>query len=93
MIAFLIAGLILGVLARTLRGGPDNPPVHLTVPTAVAGSVVGGAGANLVAGEDWTSLNAFSFAMACVVAIVLLGLLEGGVGTKSGGSSGVRDAR
>jgi uncharacterized membrane protein YeaQ/YmgE (transglycosylase-associated protein family) len=92
MIAFLIAGLILGVLARTLRGGPDNPQVYLTVPVAVVGSVVGGVGANLVAGNGWTELNAFSVAMACVVALVLLGLLEGAVGTKAGDSRGVGDA-
>ena len=40
MIAFLIAGLILGVLARTLRGGPDNPQVMLTVPVGVVGAIV-----------------------------------------------------
>jgi uncharacterized membrane protein YeaQ/YmgE (transglycosylase-associated protein family) len=92
MIAFLIAGLILGVLARTLRGGPDNPQVYLTVPVAVVGAVVGGVGANVVAGNDLTDLTAFSFAMACVVGVVLLGLLEGGVGTKPGDRGGVRDA-
>jgi hypothetical protein len=82
MIAFLIAGLILGVLARTLKGGAADPPVHLTVPVAVAGSVVGGVGANLLAADAWTDLGVFSFAMACVLGMVVLGLLEGGVGRK-----------
>lgn len=83
MIAFLIAGLILGVLARTLRGGPDNPQVMLTVPVGVVGAVLGGVGMNLlIVRETWTDLNAYSFASACLLAFVLLGLLEGGVGRK-----------
>ena len=82
MIAFLIAGLILGVLARTLKGGPDDPPMMLTVPVGVVGAVVGGVGANLLADHDWQDLNAFSFTMACVLGIVILGLVEGGVGRK-----------
>lgn len=83
MIAFLIAGLILGVLARTLRGGPDYPPVMLTVPVGVVGTIVGGVGMNLlIVDEAWTDLNAYSFTSACVLAFVLLGLLEGGVGRK-----------
>ena len=79
MIAVLVAGLILGVLARTLRGGPENPPVLLTVPVGVVGAVIGGVGINLVLSESWTDLN------ACVLAMVLLGLLEGGVGRRGEG--------
>lgn len=82
MIAFLIAGLILGVLARTLRGGPDNPQVMLTVPVGVVGAVVGGVGMNVVLSEAMTDLNAWSFTSACLIGLVLLGLLEGGVGRK-----------
>jgi uncharacterized membrane protein YeaQ/YmgE (transglycosylase-associated protein family) len=80
MIAFLVAGLILGVLARTLKGGPDDAPVHLTVLVGVVGAVVGGVGANLLGDHDWLDLNAFSFTTACVLGLVLLGLFEGGVG-------------
>jgi uncharacterized membrane protein YeaQ/YmgE (transglycosylase-associated protein family) len=82
MIAFLVAGLILGVLARTLRGGPDNPQVTLTIAVGVVGALIGGVGINLVLSESWTDLNAWSFTSACVLAMVLLGLLEGGVGRK-----------
>ena len=82
MIAFLVAGLILGVLARTLRGGPDNPQVTLTVPVGVVGAVIGGVGMNLVLSDDMSELTAWSFTSACLLAFVLLGLLEGGVGRK-----------
>lgn len=80
MIAFLVAGLILGILARTLKGGPDDPSVVLTTTTGVVGAVVGGVGINLLLSEDWQDLNAFSFAMACILAVILLGLLEAGIG-------------
>lgn len=82
MLAFLIAGLILGVLARTLRGGPDDPPMTLTVPVGLVGAAIGGVGINLVLSEGSTDLNAWSFTSACVIAMVLLGLLEGGVGRR-----------
>jgi uncharacterized membrane protein YeaQ/YmgE (transglycosylase-associated protein family) len=82
MIAFLVAGLILGVLARTLRGGPDSPPLTLTIPVGVVGAVIGGAGINLVLSESLTDLNPWSFTFACVLGMVLLGLLEGGVGRR-----------
>jgi uncharacterized membrane protein YeaQ/YmgE (transglycosylase-associated protein family) len=82
VLAFLVAGVILGVLARTLRGGEDNPPMTLTVPVGVVGAVIGGVGINLVLDESWTDLNAWSFASACVLAMVVLGLLEGGVGRR-----------
>jgi uncharacterized membrane protein YeaQ/YmgE (transglycosylase-associated protein family) len=82
VLAFLIAGLILGVLARTLRGGADNPPMTLTIPVGVVGAVIGGVGINLVLDESWTDLNAWSFASACLLAMVVLGLLEGGVGRR-----------
>jgi uncharacterized membrane protein YeaQ/YmgE (transglycosylase-associated protein family) len=82
MIAFLVAGLILGVLARTLRSGADDPSLPLTLLTGVVGAVVGGVGMNLLLGETWTELTAFGFTAACVVGMIVLGLLEGGVGRK-----------
>jgi uncharacterized membrane protein YeaQ/YmgE (transglycosylase-associated protein family) len=82
MIAFLVAGLILGGLARALRSGPDDASLPLTLVVGVAGAVVGGVGMNLLLGETWTELTAFGFTAACVVGMVVLGLLEGGVGRK-----------
>ncbi|KRF17627.1 hypothetical protein ASG90_04445 [Nocardioides sp. Soil797] len=83
MIAFILAGLILGVLARALAGGLRDPQVMLTVPAGVAGAVVGGVGANLLRSEGWADEGPFSVIAACVVAIIVLGLLEGGVGRQS----------
>jgi uncharacterized membrane protein YeaQ/YmgE (transglycosylase-associated protein family) len=82
MIAFLVAGLILGVLARQLRRGSDDPPLMLTVPVGLVGAVLGGAGMNLVLQNSAGDIDAWSFTSACVVSFVLLGLLEGGVGRR-----------
>jgi len=82
MIAFLVAGLILGGLARLLRRGPDDPQLLLTVPVGLVGAVLGGAGMNLVLRNSAGDLNAWTFTSACVISFVLLGLLEGGVGRK-----------
>ena len=82
MIAFLIAGVILGVLARVLRSGPDDPSIVLTLVAGVVGGLVGGVGINLVLMEPYADLNIWSFGMACLLALVLLGLLEGGVGRR-----------
>jgi uncharacterized membrane protein YeaQ/YmgE (transglycosylase-associated protein family) len=82
MVAFLVAGVILGVLARVLHHDPDDPGVPVTLVLGLAGAAIGGAGMNLVLGDPLTDLNAWSFTAACVLSFVLLGLLEGGVGRK-----------
>jgi uncharacterized membrane protein YeaQ/YmgE (transglycosylase-associated protein family) len=82
MIAFLVAGLVLGVLARQLRRGSDDPPLVLTVPVGLVGAVLGGAGMNLVLQGSAGDIDAWSFTSACIVSFVLLGLLEGGVGRR-----------
>jgi uncharacterized membrane protein YeaQ/YmgE (transglycosylase-associated protein family) len=82
MIAFLVAGVILGVLARVLHHGPHDPSPVLTVLVGVVGAVVGGSGMNLVLSDGLTELTAWSFTAACILSFVVLGLLEGGVGRR-----------
>ena len=60
MVAFLVAGVILGVLARVLRRGPSDPQIALTIPVGVVGAVVGGVGMNLLLHDHWTELTAFA---------------------------------
>jgi uncharacterized membrane protein YeaQ/YmgE (transglycosylase-associated protein family) len=83
MLAFLVAGVILGVMARVLRHGPDDSSLVATLLVGVVGAVVGGCGMNLVLSDRLVELTAWSFAMACLLALVLLGLLEGGVGRRN----------
>ena len=84
MLAFLVAGVILGVLARVLHHGDGDPGTLLALVVGVVGAVVGGAGMNVVLGDPLTDLTAWSFTAACLVSFVVLGLLEGGVGRHRG---------
>lgn len=77
MLAFLVAGVILGVLARVLRHGPGDPGPLTAVAVGVVGALVGAAGMNLVLGDGLLELTGWSFTAACIVPFVLLGLLEG----------------
>jgi uncharacterized membrane protein YeaQ/YmgE (transglycosylase-associated protein family) len=83
VIAFLVAGVILGVLARVLGSKPGDPPLALTVVVGVVGAMIGGVGLNLVLGNDADDLNGWSFTLSCVLGFVLLGLLEGRVGRRA----------
>ena len=75
--------MILGVLVGFLWRGADRPGLALTVTVGVVSAVVGGVGMNLVLDESWTDLNAYAFTAASVLPMVLLGLLEGGVGRRA----------
>jgi uncharacterized membrane protein YeaQ/YmgE (transglycosylase-associated protein family) len=77
MLAFLVAGVILGVLARVLHHEADDPNPVLTVLLGAAAAVVAGALMNLVLSDPVTHLGAWSFAAACIVSFVVLGMLEG----------------
>jgi uncharacterized membrane protein YeaQ/YmgE (transglycosylase-associated protein family) len=44
MLAFVVAGVILGVLARFLWRGAERPGLALTLPVGVVGAVLGGVG-------------------------------------------------
>ena len=79
MFAFLVAGLILGVLARVLRSGPDDPSMLLTVP---AGSGHWSAAWGSTCALRGTPTSTSGASLACLLALVLLGLLEGGIGRK-----------
>ncbi len=83
MAAFLVAGVILGVLARVLHHEPEDPGVPITLVLGVVGAVVGGVGRNAQRGDPRADRGAGSFTAACRVSVVLLGLLEGGVGRRS----------
>jgi uncharacterized membrane protein YeaQ/YmgE (transglycosylase-associated protein family) len=77
MVAFLVAGVILGVLARVLHHDRDDPDPVLTVVVGAVAAVVAGALMNVVLADPLTELGAWSFAAACIVSFVVLGLLEG----------------
>lgn len=77
MIGFLIAGLVIGLLARLLLPGRQKIGLLWTLVLGVVGSVIGGTIANLLKTGDVMELNFIGFVAAVVVSVLLLALVEG----------------
>lgn len=77
MIGFIIAGLIIGALARLLRPGPQRIGLLMTLLLGVVASVIGGTVANLLGTGSIWELNVLGFIVAVVAAVVVLGVVEG----------------
>ncbi|HWC28129.1 MAG TPA: GlsB/YeaQ/YmgE family stress response membrane protein [Solirubrobacteraceae bacterium] len=76
MIGFIVAGLIIGLLARLLLPGRQRIGLLWTLVLGVVGSVVGGTIANLVGSGDIMELNVFGFVVAVLAAVALLSAAE-----------------
>ena len=88
MIGFLVAGLIIGALARLILPGRQRIGLLMTLLLGVVGSLIGGTIANaLQAGSIW-ELNFIGFVAAVAVSVGLLAVAERtglGSGPRSGG--------
>jgi uncharacterized membrane protein YeaQ/YmgE (transglycosylase-associated protein family) len=76
MIGFIVAGLIIGVLARLLMPGRQKIGLLWTLLLGLAGSVIGGSIANLLGTGDIWELNVIGFVVAVVSAVALLAVAE-----------------
>lgn len=76
MIGFLIAGLIIGALARLLVPGRQKIGLLLTLLLGVIGSVVGGTIANALNTGDVFELNFIGFIAAVLSSVALLTVAE-----------------
>ncbi len=76
MIGFIIAGLIIGLLARLLLPGRQKIGLLWTLLLGVLGSVIGGVIANLIGTGDIFELNVVGFVAAVVASIGLLATAE-----------------
>lgn len=72
IIGFIIAGLIIGALARLVLPGRQNLSIALTLVLGVAGAVIGGVIANLLGTGDIFELNVLGFIVAVLAAVGLL---------------------
>ena len=77
MIGFIVAGLIIGALARLIKPGKQNLSVVATLLLGLAGSVIGGLIANLLGTGGIFELNVLGFIVAVIAAVLLIGVAEG----------------
>ena len=86
MIGFLIAGLVIGALARLILPGRQRIGLALTLLLGVVGSVVGGTVANAIGSGDIWELNVFGFIVAVLASVGLLAVADRmGIGTQRDG--------
>ncbi|MBG6192373.1 putative membrane protein YeaQ/YmgE (transglycosylase-associated protein family) [Arthrobacter sp. CAN_A212] len=82
MIGFIIAGLVIGALARLVKPGKQNLSIFMTLLLGLAGSVIGGVIANLLGTGDIFELNILGFIVSVIAAVLLIGVAEGITGRR-----------
>ena len=80
MIGFLVAGLIIGALARLIKPGKQNLGILATLGLGLVGSLIGGVIAQLFGTGSVWELNVLGFILAVVAAVLLIGTAETLVG-------------
>ena len=82
MIGFIVAGLIIGALARLIKPGRQNLSIWMTLLLGLLGSVIGGLIANLLGTGTIFELNVLGFIVAVIAAVLLIGVAEGMSGSR-----------
>lgn len=83
MLGFILAGLVIGALARLLRPGQQHLSILMTLILGLIGSVIGGVVANAVGTGDLFELNVLGFLVAVGSAILLIGIFERSAAARS----------
>jgi uncharacterized membrane protein YeaQ/YmgE (transglycosylase-associated protein family) len=76
VIGFLIAGLVIGALARLIVPGKQHLSLLATVGLGLVGSLVGGTIAWLLGTGSIWELNVLGFVLAVVASVLLIGTAE-----------------
>ena len=76
MIGFLVAGLIIGLLARLILPGRQRIGLLWTLVLGIVGSVIGGTIANALDSGDIWELNVIGFVAAVLTSVALLAVAE-----------------
>ena len=76
MIGFLVAGLVIGALARLIVPGRQSLGIFATLLLGAVGSVIGGTIAWLLGTGSIWELNVLGFVLAVVASVLLVGTAE-----------------
>jgi uncharacterized membrane protein YeaQ/YmgE (transglycosylase-associated protein family) len=76
MIGFIIAGLVIGALARLFTPGKQKLGMLATLLLGLAGSVIGGTIAAILGTGSIFELNVFGFIIAVISSVLLVGTAE-----------------
>jgi uncharacterized membrane protein YeaQ/YmgE (transglycosylase-associated protein family) len=76
MIGFLVAGLIIGLLARLILPGRQRIGLLWTLALGVIGSLIGGTIANALRSGNIWELNFVGFVAAVAASVVVLAVAE-----------------
>lgn len=76
MIGFIIAGLVIGALARLIKPGKQNLGLLATLLLGLAGAVIGGVVASLLGTGNIFELNVLGSVVAVIAAVLLVGTAE-----------------
>ncbi|MFW6186792.1 MAG: GlsB/YeaQ/YmgE family stress response membrane protein [Actinomycetota bacterium] len=82
MIGFIVAGLVIGALARLIKPGRQDLSLVATLLLGLAGSVIGGLVANLLGTGSLFELNIIGFVVAVIAAVALVGTAEAVAGRR-----------
>ena len=80
MIGFLVAGLVIGALARLIKPGKQNLGILATLGLGLVGSLIGGLIAQAFGTGSIWELIILGFVLAVVAAVMLIGVAEGVTG-------------
>ena len=82
MIGFIVAGLVIGALARLIKPGRQQLGIIATLLLGLVGSIIGGTIANLLGTGDIMELNIVGFVVAVIASVLLIGVAEGIAGSR-----------
>src|SRR5215217_4976775 len=83
VIGFIVAGLVIGALARLIKPGKQNLGLLATLLLGLVGSVIGGVVASLLGTGDIFELNFLGFIVAVIASVLLVGTAEAIAGRRS----------
>jgi uncharacterized membrane protein YeaQ/YmgE (transglycosylase-associated protein family) len=74
ILAWIVIGLIAGLLAKWILPGPDPGGIIVTTLLGIVGAIVGGLVVGLLTGSGITGFNLWSILVAVIGAVIVLAI-------------------